>query len=201
MCTYELTKTVNMMFCEWIHVVLEVRLYHTPHIDVGLCFHPLQCVYKKPLDLKTNLRFVFVATNNMNFHQDWEPVVFRKKAVKENDKNAVKEALRTGKPVETVTKTGNREYSDRARKLEADLDPTQDVSTIKLAALNKLNLATRQEMTRVRTQKKITQVQLAQLANVRPQVIQELESGKPVQDRSILVQVNRILGTKLKFET
>lgn len=136
----------------------------------------------------------------MNFHQDWEPVVFRKKVVKETDKDAVKAALRNGRPVETITKNSNREYSDRARKLEADLDPTKDISQVKMAPLNKLNLAARQEMTRVRTEKKLTQIQLAQQLNVRPQIIQELESGKPVQDRSILNHVNRVLGTKLRFE-
>lgn len=136
----------------------------------------------------------------MNFHQDWEPVVFRKKVVKENDKDAVKAALRSGRPVETIVKNGNREYSDRARKLEADLDPTKDMSQVKLAPLNKLNLASRQEMTRVRTEKKLTQIQLAQQLNVRPQIIQDLESGKPIQDRSILNHVNRVLGTKMRFE-
>lgn len=137
----------------------------------------------------------------MQFHQDWEPVVFKKKTVKENDKDAVKAAQRAGKPVQTINKSGNREYSDRARKLEADLDPTQDIAGVKLAPLNRLNLAARQEMTRVRTQKGLTQVQLAQQMNARPQIIQDLEQGKTVQDRSVLVHVNRILGTRLKFES
>lgn len=135
----------------------------------------------------------------MNFTQDWTPVVFQKKAPKDNDKNAVKAALRSG-TAETMCKLGNREYCDRARKLESDLDPSKDISNVKQAPLNKLSLASRQEMTRVRTEKKITQAQLAVQMNVRPNVVGDLEAGKPVQDASVLVKVNRILGTKLKFE-
>lgn len=133
----------------------------------------------------------------MQSFQDWEPVVFRKKHVKETDKEAVKAALRSGTH-ETITRSGNREYNDRARKLEADLDPTQD--NVKTAPLTKLSLAGRQEMTRVRTEKKLTQVQLAQQLNVRPQIIQDLENGKVIQDTSVLAKVNRILGTKIKFD-
>lgn len=134
----------------------------------------------------------------MNFTQDWTPVVFHKKTPKPNDKDAVKTAVRNG-TAETMCRLGNREYCDRARKLEADLDPSSDLGA-KQAPLNKLSLATRQEMTRVRTEKKITQAQLAAQMNVRPNVVSELETGKPVQDPSVLVKVNRILGTKLKFE-
>lgn len=129
-------------------------------------------------------------------HQDWTPVVFHKKEVKPSDKQAVKSALRAG-TAETVVRSGNREYTDMARKLEKDLDPTHDG---KLAPLNKLGLACRQEMTKARTDKKLTQVQLAQQLNVRPQLIQDMENGKVVQDASLLPRVNRILGTKLKFD-
>lgn len=135
----------------------------------------------------------------MNFTQDWAPVVFHKKAPKTNDKEAVKSAMRTGN-AETMCRLGNREYCDRARKLEADLDPSKDIAGEKQAPLNKLSLSARQEMTRVRTAKKITQAQLAVQMNVRPNVVSDLESGKPVQDVSVLTKVNRILGTKLKFE-
>jgi putative transcription factor len=134
------------------------------------------------------------------FEQDWKPVVFHKKVTVPTSKEAVKHALRTGQAVETVKRTGGaREYSDRARKLEEDLntDPTDNAP--KLAPLPFLSPTSRQTMIKARTDKKMTQAQLAQMVNTRPNVIQDLESGKVIQDKAILQKVNKVLGTSLKY--
>ena len=48
-----------------------------------------------------------------------------------------------------------------------------------------------------RTDKKLTQAQLGQLVNEKPQVIQEYESGKAIPSGAILSKLSRVLGTQL----
>lgn len=49
-----------------------------------------------------------------------------------------------------------------------------------------------------RNDKKLTQSQLAQLINEKPQVIQEYESGKAIPNQQILTKLERALGVKLR---
>lgn len=134
--------------------------------------------------------------------QDWEPVVFRKPFVKPTDKEAIKNAQRLGKGLETLKKLGQgiTEQAHRARKLESDLSAGATEEAPSLAPLLMLSLPMRQELIKKRTEAKMTQVQLAQRLNIRPDVIQSLENGKVIQDASILSRINRILGTSLKFD-
>lgn len=135
----------------------------------------------------------------MHAYQDWTPVVFKTKVTNPKDKDAVKQALRTG-TADTIKKDGgSREYAAKARKLEADVngDPTDYAPA--LAALPQLSASMRQEMIKARTGKKLTQAQLAYQVNVPVSVIQDLENGKVVQNTKVLQIVNRILGTKLQF--
>ncbi|CAN6443738.1 unnamed protein product [Victoria cruziana] len=49
-----------------------------------------------------------------------------------------------------------------------------------------------------RMDKKLTQSQLAQLINEKPQVIQEYESGKAIPNQQIILKLERVLGAKLR---
>ncbi|PNX84983.1 multiprotein-bridging factor 1b-like protein, partial [Trifolium pratense] len=49
-----------------------------------------------------------------------------------------------------------------------------------------------------RTDKKLTQAQLAQIINEKPQVIQEYESGKAIPNQQIIGKLERALGAKLR---
>ncbi|CAM8882705.1 unnamed protein product [Rhodiola kirilowii] len=49
-----------------------------------------------------------------------------------------------------------------------------------------------------RTDKKLTQAQLAQLINEKPQIIQEYESGKAIPNQQIILKLERALGVKLR---
>lgn len=131
--------------------------------------------------------------------QDWEPIVFRKRTAPADlkSKEAVKTALRTGAEVHTMTKDKQREDRDRFRKLEQDLDPNAEAPP--KAALQKLNLAMRKSMIEARTQKGYTQVQLANMLNLRSQVIQDLETGKVVNEKGILQKLRNVLGVSLRF--
>ena len=49
-----------------------------------------------------------------------------------------------------------------------------------------------------RLAKKLTQAQLAQQINEKPQIIQEYESGKAIPNQQVLSKMERILGVKLR---
>lgn len=54
-------------------------------------------------------------------------------------------------------------------------------------------------MIQARVALKLNQVQLAQSLNLRPNVIQEMESGKVVSQPNALAMVNRRLGVKMRW--
>lgn len=129
-------------------------------------------------------------------HQDWTPVVFRKRPPvggPTKDAVALRQAQRAGN-TESRVRTGNREASDRVRKMEAAEEMGKSIP------VNRLSVAQRQEMVRARTEKKLSQVQLAQQMNLQPGVVGDLEAGRPVQDAGVLAKINRALGTRLRFE-
>lgn len=51
-----------------------------------------------------------------------------------------------------------------------------------------------------RLDKKLTQAQLGQLINEKPQVIQEYESGKAIPSPAVLSKLSRVLGVQLSVK-
>ncbi|PHT69631.1 Endothelial differentiation-related factor 1 -like protein [Capsicum annuum] len=75
------------------------------------------------------------------------------------------------------------------RKLDED---TENLSHEKVPTeLKKAIMQARQD-------KKLTQAQLAQLINEKPQIIQEYESGKAIPNQQIISKLERALGAKLR---
>ncbi|VAH34772.1 unnamed protein product [Triticum turgidum subsp. durum] len=106
--------------------------------------------------------------------QDWEPIVVRKKAqnaADKKDEKAVNAARRSGAEIDTTKK-----YNAGTNK----------------AASSGTSLNTK------RLDKKMTQAQLAQMINEKPQVIQEYESGKAIPNNQIIGKLERALGAKLR---
>lgn len=137
-----------------------------------------------------------------NLEQDWTTIVIRKRSHSNpSDPRAVRAAQRNGEAVDTVRKVSGeaREYSDRARKLEADLIASPTEAAPPQAALPRLNAEMRNKMIQARVAKKLTQDQLAHQANTQPKVIKDLERGSVVTDRNVISNVNRILGTSLRL--
>jgi len=56
----------------------------------------------------------------------------------------------------------------------------------------------KKNLMQARLDKKMTQAQLAQMINEKPQVIQEYESGKAIPNQQIISKLERALGTKLR---
>ena len=91
--------------------------------------------------------------------------------------------------METVKKQGGNYNAQRMGKLENE---TEELSH------NKVNTEVKKAIMQGRLAKKLTQAQLAQQINEKPQIIQEYESGKAIPNQQILSKMERILGVKLR---
>ncbi|KAE8691851.1 Multiprotein-bridging factor 1a [Hibiscus syriacus] len=103
--------------------------------------------------------------------QDWEPIVIRKKAPSaalKKDEKVVNAARCAGAENESIKKY--------------ELVPTELKKAIMQARMDK----------------KLTQAQLAQMINEKPQIIQEYESGKAIPNQQIICKLERALGAKLR---
>uniref|UniRef100_A0A7S3RAG9 HTH cro/C1-type domain-containing protein n=1 Tax=Dunaliella tertiolecta TaxID=3047 RepID=A0A7S3RAG9_DUNTE len=132
--------------------------------------------------------------------QDFQDVVIRKKAPKQSDLKdaaAVNAARRAGHQIETAQKfgAGSNKHAPTtvagksAAKLEQE---TEDFHHERVSSTLKTQIV------KARTAKKLTQAQLAQAINEKPQVIQEYESGKAIPNPQVLSKLSRILGVQLK---
>jgi ribosome-binding protein aMBF1 (putative translation factor) len=83
--------------------------------------------------------------------------------------------------------------------LEADINTSAKEEAPPQVALPRLGPDARKQMVQARLQKKWKQEDLAKKVFTTPKIIQDLENGKEVQEKNILVKINRELGTKLRF--
>lgn len=124
-------------------------------------------------------------------------MVLRKKAPTNammKDESAVNQARRQGIAIETVKKhnAGANQVTSgglSATKLDNE---TEDFH------INRVSSNLKVQIVQARTAKKMTQAQLAQAINEKPNVIQEYESGKAIPNPQILNKMSRILGVQLK---
>lgn len=126
-------------------------------------------------------------------------MVIRKKApnaAAKKDEKAVNAARRAGAEIETIKKSAagsNKSASSstslNTRKLDEE---TENLSH------DRVPTELKKAIMHARTEKKLTQSQLAQIINEKPQVIQEYESGKAIPNQQIITKLERALGTKLR---
>ncbi|KAK1662916.1 hypothetical protein QYE76_051075 [Lolium multiflorum] len=131
--------------------------------------------------------------------QDWEPVVVRKKlpnAAAKKDEKAVNAARRAGADIDIskkhnagTNKAANSGTSLNTKRLD---DDTENLAHERVPSDLKKGIM------QARMDKKLTQAQLAQMINEKPQVIQEYESGKAIPNQQIIAKLERVLGTKLR---
>eukprot|EP00878_Enallax_costatus_P021314 GHUV01022560.1.p1 GENE.GHUV01022560.1~~GHUV01022560.1.p1 ORF type:complete len:139 (+),score=38.14 GHUV01022560.1:94-510(+) len=131
---------------------------------------------------------------NMNGGQDWDTVVIRKKKPTTSqlkDESAVNAARRAGVGIETVKKVAHTQTASgkAAHKLDAE---TEDFHH------ERVSTELKKQITQARTEKKLTQAQLGQLINEKPQIIQDYESGKAIPNPQVLSKLSRVLGVTLR---
>ena len=124
-------------------------------------------------------------------HQDWTPVVIR------NAKLAAAKA-----PKDTVVRDRGHDQRSGLRKLESDTTVSATEEAPPAAKLPRLDATMRQTMIQARIAQKLSQSDLAKRLNMRPQIINELESGKAIaeNEKSVLQKLQKVLGVALHFE-
>jgi putative transcription factor len=117
--------------------------------------------------------------------QDWTPVVFKKSAP-----TTAKDAKgRGGYQVSgkaKVTQSGGRDGQRMAK-----IDRTE------IGNLPKVSRSVSKAISQGRLAKKISQKELAQSCNVKPEVIAQYEKGKAQPNQSVLLKMQRKLGVHL----
>ncbi|KAK4777405.1 hypothetical protein SAY87_017592 [Trapa incisa] len=131
--------------------------------------------------------------------QDWEPVVIRKKApnaAAKKDEKAVNAARRAGAEIETVKKYNAG--SNKAASSSTSLNTKKLDEDTENLTHDRVPTEMKKVIMQARLDKKLTQSQLAQMINEKPQVIQEYESGKAIPNQQIITKLERALGVKLR---
>ncbi|WZY87630.1 hypothetical protein YC2023_044365 [Brassica napus] len=133
--------------------------------------------------------------------QDWEPVVIRKKtpnAAAKRDEKTVNAARRSGAEIESVRK--HNAGTNKAASSGTSLNTKRLDDDTENLAHERVPTELKKAIMQARGEKKLTQSQLAQLINEKPQVIQEYESGKAIPNQQILIKLERALGAKLQAD-
>ncbi|XP_068645075.1 multiprotein-bridging factor 1b-like [Aristolochia californica] len=131
--------------------------------------------------------------------QDWEPVVIRKKtpnAATKKDEKAVNAARRSGAEIETLKKSNAG--TNKAASSSTSLNTRKLDDENENLAHDRVCTELKKAIMQARMDKKLTQSQLAQLINEKPQIIQEYESGKAIPNQQIITKLERALGLKLR---
>lgn len=112
-------------------------------------------------------------------HQDWKPVIIKKKIKKPNQK----------KTVVKKTSTGNKQtkYENKSK-----LDEDTGVYETKKVSVN-----LSRQIQQARTAKKLTQVELARKTNLPVSIIKNYESGKAIPNQVHISKIGRALGVQL----
>ncbi|CAL1386329.1 unnamed protein product [Linum trigynum] len=131
--------------------------------------------------------------------QDWEPIVIRKKAptsAAKKDEKVVNAARRAGVEIETIKKSNAG--SNKAASSSTTLNTRKLDEETEIVAHERVPSELKKAIMQGRMDKKLTQSQLAQLINEKPQIIQEYESGKAIPNQQIISKLERALGVKLR---
>ncbi|KAI9268230.1 multi protein bridging factor 1-domain-containing protein [Phascolomyces articulosus] len=131
---------------------------------------------------------------------DWDSVtVIRKRpadrAKVTRSESAVNSARRAGAAIATEKKSTltNAGHANRDHQRIAKLDRDNDV-----APPPKVDVSVGRALQKARQEKGITQKDLAQKINEKPQVVNDYESGRAIPNQQVLGKLERALGVKLR---
>ncbi|KAG0170026.1 multiprotein-bridging factor 1 [Apophysomyces sp. BC1034] len=129
---------------------------------------------------------------------DWDSVtVIRKRAEKakvSRNETEVNAARRAGAAISTEKKTlTNASHANTNHQRIAKIDRDNDV-----APPPKVDVSVGKALQKGRQDKGLTQKDLAQQINEKPQVVNEYESGKAIPNQQVLGKMERALGIKLR---
>ncbi|KAI7838906.1 hypothetical protein COHA_007339 [Chlorella ohadii] len=135
---------------------------------------------------------------NLHGNQDWDTVVISKKrptAAAAQKPSNVNAAIRAGAQVDTVKKQTQGNASAARGPIKSAVKLENDTETFEH---ERVSSELKKQIQQARLAKKLTQAQLAQMINEKPQLINEYESGKAIPNPQILSKMSRVLGVTLK---
>lgn len=124
----------------------------------------------------------------MQQRQDWDVVFRSEKATTPAERKtvaAIRAAMGGGVPID---------HASRQKKLDKSADGEMEADDLPI-----LNPAMRQRLIQARCKRNLNQQALATACNLRLQVIQELETGKPVAQPGVLQRLSKVLGSDLRL--
>ena len=119
--------------------------------------------------------------------QDFDPVVFHAKNKNNNNNKNSKTQDKTSP--ENMSRI--HDVNGHLKTMSKLDNETEDFH------IDRVSSTLKQRILKARNDKKMTQAQLAQAINEKPQVIQEYESGKAVPKPQVLNKLSRVLGVQL----
>jgi putative transcription factor len=130
------------------------------------------------------------------FSQDWHTVVINKRpekptGTKEQQANKARQAGQALDTEKKFTAGQNKPVAgpSNARKIDEETENFRH---------KEIGLDVRRAIASGRQAKGITQKDLAQLINEKPQVVNEYESGKAIPNQNVLQKMEKALGVKLR---
>ena len=109
--------------------------------------------------------------------QDWKPIVFKKKIENNNSKQ-------------------NSNLTNTSLKSKVNLHLLK-IDKTEIGKIKKLDHKIGKVIAQKRTQLKLSQKQLAQRINIKPEIIAQYESGKANPNQNLLMRLQKILGVNL----
>lgn len=136
-------------------------------------------------------------------YQDWDDVIIRGRGAPRPRGSggraaAADRAFQNGDSFEVTKKYGgggNRQRAGPQNSKKIEEAGTGEEAAPKMKSLDR-NVSLR--IQQARQAKGLTQKELAQKINEKPQVINDYESGRAIPNQQILIKLERALGTKLR---
>lgn len=117
-------------------------------------------------------------------HQDWDNVVFKKKAPT-SVANAKSRGIKVSKELRGEK---NEQYKNTLNKRKLDNEEIE---------IKKIDFNLSKLIQKARVEKKLSQKQLAEQLNLKATVIQGYESGKAIPNKTLLYKMGKILNMHL----
>lgn len=123
---------------------------------------------------------------------DWDHVTILRKS-----QTQIKKDLKGQNPILGKTET-TAKYNTGNKQTQTDLNKRKLDENNEGGKVETVPLSLGQTISKGRLAKKLTQKQLAQRINVKPDVINQYESGKGIPNSQILGKIEKIIGVKLR---
>tara|TARA_A100001011_G_C13934153_1_gene684441 strand:- start:176 stop:559 length:384 start_codon:yes stop_codon:yes gene_type:complete len=122
-------------------------------------------------------------------HQDWNPVVFKKKQSTTLTSEDIRRSNYKTKQREVNNSSGNNNTAQKLYKIDNETESFE---------IKKVSLSLSKQIQQARLSNKMTQKELALKINVSNKIINDYESGKAIPDNNVKMKIQRALNINFK---